>query len=114
MLQQQLVGGDARIVDQYIQPPEGGGCILNELLAGLWAAYIRLQGHCLYAERAAVSSGLFGCCGAAGIVDGNIHALGSQCQTGGAANAARPAGHQCGAARCFALYHGLTLLVMCG
>ena len=51
------------------------------------------------------SGGLFGCGGAAGVVDGNIHALGSQCQTGGAACLAdkmRPA----------AMVHGLSGLLV--
>ena len=104
--QKQFVGGNARVVDQHIDPPKSGYSIFYQLLTCFGAAHVRLQRDSLHAKGAAGCGCFLGSGSAAGIVDGNVHAVFGQSPANGTANAFGPARNQSGTAQVFGLRHG--------
>ena len=103
---QQFIRGDARIVDQHIDPPKSGSGIFHQILAGFGAAHIRLQRDGLHTKGAAGSRCFLGRGCAACVVDCNVHAVFGQCKADGTTNALGAARNQSGTAHVFGLRHG--------
>ena len=97
----EVVAGDARVVDENIHPAKGVHCLFEQLLAALGSGDVGLHGDGLDAKLFAQCGSLGGSGLSVAVVDHHVAALLCQCDTDSPADAPASAGDDGGTGQLF-------------